>query len=217
MKIAFDEHVPVQMVRVFASLGAEKRFRGFEFVSAKDYAPKPTDPDYIRKSDVPWLERFHEAGGRIVVSGNVRMMEEPLEMQALRQLGFTVFFFERKWNRWDFYQKSALVLFYWERISSKIKRAKPGKFWRIPNHFKEDDNLRDVSPGKKQIKRVGPHVPKKKSDVTEEEIRSTSKQETLSAPRMRKGKRRRPPDQNQTSLSLTGGGMKGIGDGQGKT
>jgi len=147
LKIAFDENVPAQMVRVFRSLGGERRFRGFEFVSAKDYAPKSSDPDYIKKSDVPWLERFAQDGGKVIISGNVRMMEVPLEMQALRQCGFLVFFFERKWNEWDFFQKCALVLFYWERIARKIKRGKTGKFWRVPNHFREDGDL-SVCPGR---------------------------------------------------------------------
>jgi hypothetical protein len=184
------------MVRVFASLGQEKRFRGFEFVSAKDYAPKHDDHDYLKKSDVPWLERFAQDGGKVVISGNVRMMEVPLEMQALRQLGFLVFFFERKWNGWDFYQKSALVLFYWDRIARKIRRGKRGKFWRVPNHFKTDDELRDFSPGKKKIKRA--------SASAAVERRAAP----LSAPTTHKKRPQRSSNPNQTALALTGGGSR---------
>ena len=45
MKIAFDENVPVQMVRVFQALGQERQFRtlNLEIKSAVDYTPKPTD------------------------------------------------------------------------------------------------------------------------------------------------------------------------------
>jgi hypothetical protein len=198
LKIAFDENVPVQMVRVFTALGQEKRFRGFEFVSARDYAPKYDDPDYIKKSDVPWLERFAQDGGKVVISGNTRMMEVPLEMQALRQLGFLVFFFENKWNGWDFYKKSALVLFYWNLIASKCKRGKRGKFWRIPNHFREDAELKDCSPGKKKIRKVVARtVPKTKSDGADG-----------IPPSVPKKRPRRPSNPNQTVMMLTGGGTR---------
>jgi hypothetical protein len=207
LKIAFDEHVPVQMLRVFKSLGLEKRFKGFEFAIAKDYAPKPTDPDYIRKSDVPWLERFAKDGGKIIISGNVRMMDNPLEMQALRELGFKVFFFEAKWNQWDFFQKSALLLFYWERIAAKIRRGKSGKFWRIPGHFKTDGGLRDATPGKKQIKKTSPNIAGGKVQAGGKGSRRKLDEREVQPdrPKGRKGRPSRPPDPRQTALELAGG------------
>jgi hypothetical protein len=85
VKIAFDENVSVHMVRVFKSLGQEKR-EGHEFVGAADYAPKPRDADYVRKSDVPWLTRFANDNGKVVISGNTKMMSVPHEMEALHVL-----------------------------------------------------------------------------------------------------------------------------------
>lgn len=156
MKIAFDENVPIQMVRVFKALGQEKRFKNLDFVAALDYTPKPTDSDYIRKSDVPWLIRFAKAGGRVVVSGNVNMLVEPHELEALRS-HFTVIMFERKWNQWTFHQKTSLLLFHWPLVLAKLRTAKIGDVWCIPNHFKVDGaELRDVTPDARQIKKTNP-------------------------------------------------------------
>ena len=40
---------------------------GLVLEKASNYAPKLTDADYIRKSDVPWLDRFAKAGGHAVI------------------------------------------------------------------------------------------------------------------------------------------------------
>ncbi len=198
------------MVRVFKSLGGEKRFRGFEFVSAKDYAPNPTDQDYIQKSDVPWLERFANDGGKFIISGDTAMLDRPAELEALRQSGFTVFLFERKWNNWDFYQKSALVLFYWARIANKITRGKAGKFWRIPNHFKTDDGLRNVTPGKKQLKKTNTRLASRKVQAGGKGggRKLDGGRVQPSSAKGRKGRPSKPPDTDQNPLGLTGGGPR---------
>ena len=148
MKIVFDENVPIQMVRVFRAFASEKRLRklagDFEIVATEDYTPKPGDADYIKKNDVPWLKRFAEDGGKIVISGNTRMKSVPHERLALVDLGFTVVFFEGQWSQWPFFTKCALLLHWWPAIAKKVKRPKPG-FWHIPCNWKQDGKLRKVS------------------------------------------------------------------------
>ena len=74
MKIAFDENVPIAMVRVFQTFASERQLRklsgSFEIKSAADYTPRPGDPDYVPRSDVPWLKRFAADGGKVIISGN---------------------------------------------------------------------------------------------------------------------------------------------------
>jgi hypothetical protein len=212
LKIAFDENVPAQMVRVFQSLGQEKRFKneGLEIVSAADHTPKKGDADYRRRNDVPWLTRFAKAGGKVVVSGNTKMMSVPHEMQALRQLGFIVFFFEGKWSQWTFFPKSALLLFYWPAIAAKVKTAKPGQFWRIPNHFRPSGRLRNVTPGKKQIQKTSPRVARGKVPASRQ--RGGGKLDGGAILRTgQKGRKGRPPvapDARQGTLELPGGGPR---------
>jgi hypothetical protein len=208
VKIAFDENVPVQMVRVFQALGQERRFRtlNLEIKSAVDYTPKPTDSDYSAKNDVPWLTRFASDGGHVVISGDTEMIEVPHELEALRRSGFTVFLFERKWNQWSFYEKTSLLLFHWPVILKKLKTAKRPRFWCVPNHFRVNGVLRDVTPGARQIKKA-------KAGATRGEGREGGQGlgDEAGSPvrieRVDRRKKRMPPKQDirQGSLELTGG------------
>jgi PIN like domain len=112
LKVAFDEHVPPVMAKVVLSLAKERPLRritsDFVIESAKDYAPKKTDHDYVKGSDEPWLTRFAKAGGRGIISGDVRMRKIPHERLALYQHNFVVVFFEAQWGEWDFCRKSGL-------------------------------------------------------------------------------------------------------------
>jgi hypothetical protein len=149
VKIAFDENVPVGMVRVFQTFASEYQLRkitgNFEIKSAKDYAPKRGDPDYVAKNDVPWLKRFAADGGKVVISGNTDMKNVPHERLALIECGFIVVFFEGQWSGWKFFRKCALLLHWWPQIASRIKRAKPGSFYHIPCNWPEKGSLRKVT------------------------------------------------------------------------
>jgi hypothetical protein len=163
LKIAFDENVPLGMVRVFQALARERKLRrelgsAIEFVSAENYAPKPTDTDFIRDSDVPWLARFADDGGKIVISGDVRMLANPFERAALVQHGFVTIFFETSWSEWNFFRKSALLIHWWPQVAKRIKIAKPGEFWCIPSAWREGD-LRRIQSTATAIGKRPPNRP----------------------------------------------------------
>lgn len=149
MKIAFDENVPICMVRVFQTFAKERQLRklvgDFEIQSAADYTPNPGDPDYAKKNDVPWIKRFSAAGGRVIISGNTEMKNVPHERLALVQEGMVVIFFESKWNNWKFFRKCALLLHWWPVVAKKLKTAKRGTFWHIPLTWNENGKLRKAS------------------------------------------------------------------------
>src|ERR1700733_1539875 len=123
------------MVRAFRAFASERQLRkitgDFEIKSAKEYAPLPGDPDFLRKNDVPWLKRFAADGGKVVISGNTRMRLVPHERLALVEHGFVVIFFENQWSNWKFFRKCALLLHWWPSVATRVKRGKPG-FWYIP-------------------------------------------------------------------------------------
>ena len=111
MKIAFDENVLLGMVRVFRTLATERKMlwsvaptknpsdRGtWVIVSAKDYAPDPTDQDYASGSDAPRIDRFAKDGGEVIISGDTQIMERPHEVVAMRRAGLTLVFFENNTN-----------------------------------------------------------------------------------------------------------------------
>lgn len=166
MKVAFDEHVPIAVAKVFLSLAQERPLRrssgDLTFHLARDYAPRITDADYIRKSDVPWVDRFAAAGGRAIISGDVKMRGKVHERLALYQHGFVVIFFERQWGEWNFFHKSGLIMHWWEEIVQKIRSAERSTFWVVPCEWpRRDGELRNVSLGLAQMLKDNPSRSKK--------------------------------------------------------
>jgi hypothetical protein len=149
LKVAFDEHIPIALVRVFEIFVEErslkKRIGGVAIESAKNYAPAPGDPDYSRGSDVPWIRRYSRAGGKVIISGDTRMKSLPHERLALMEEGMIVVFFSSKWSGWKFPKKCALLLVWWPVVVETVRTAQPGSFFRVPTSWDESGDL-DVIP-----------------------------------------------------------------------
>jgi hypothetical protein len=138
----------VKVFETFASERALKKLSGnVEVSSAADYTPKPQETDYIRKSDVPWIKRFAQAGGRVIISGNTNMRFVPHERLALIECGFVVIFFESRWNNWVFFDKCAHLMHWWPLIAKRVKVAKKGSFYTVPLNWtaSNDGRLRKIS------------------------------------------------------------------------
>ena len=84
---------------------------------------------------MPWLRRFAQDGGKVIISGDRNMKYVPQERMALVELGFVVIFFENQWSNWKFFRKCALLLHWWPVIAAKAlnKRTRAGTFWHIPS------------------------------------------------------------------------------------
>ena len=145
MKVVFDQNVPIAMVRVLQSFANENQFRrisgNFEIRAAAEYTPKLNDADYLPKNDVPWLKRFADDGGKVVISGDTNMKHRAHE----RLGGFIVIFFEPQWSKWKFWRKCALLINWWPVIAAKIRRARKASFYHVPCNWVEDGKLRWVS------------------------------------------------------------------------
>jgi len=206
LKIALDKHVPAGMVRVFKALASERKMlwsvantrrsgdRGeLIVVSADDYEPDPTDTDYIKRSDAPWLERFAKDGGDIVISGDTKMYEKPHEIVAIQQTGLVLVLFENKWNEWDFFQKSALLLWHWTAVieatrgATKNLRGKVAAAFRIPTVWRENLVLTPLPPPGQLLLEFDR---RKKKGIK-------PKPSTLIAGRLRRGQRHSPSDASQ--------------------
>jgi hypothetical protein len=59
--------------------------------------------------------------------------------------GMLVFFFDSKWNQWDFFRKCSLLIHHWPAIAARIKKAKPPAIWHVPLSWSEKAKLRKVS------------------------------------------------------------------------
>jgi hypothetical protein len=151
VKIAFDENIPMAMVRFFENFATERQLRkltgNFDIESAKKYTPSPSDEDYLAKNDVPWIKRFARAGGRVIISGNTKMRGVPHERLALIDCGMITIFFESRWNNWSFFDKCAHLVHWWPKIDKKVRRAPKGSFWVVPLNWTatEKGKLRKIS------------------------------------------------------------------------
>ena len=149
MKVAFDEHVPLAIVRAFESFANEHKIRkltgGLTVQKAKDYAPNPGDDDYLKGNDVPWIRRFSRTGGKVIISGDTDMMAEPHERLALLEEKMIVIFFQAKWSSWKFNKKCALIMYWWPKIVDTIRNADQGTFWRVPSSFSDSVEIEQVS------------------------------------------------------------------------
>lgn len=167
MKVAFDNHMPPVVAKLFIALATEGRFAKFskhiELETANDYAPSASDRDYVKSSDVPWLDRFARAGGHAVISGDVKMRQRVHERLALYENGFVVIFFDQKWGQWDYFHKSALMLHWWKEIYNKIRTADRGTFWQVPIEWPTDSaELKNVSFGLAKILKDNPNAKPRK-------------------------------------------------------
>jgi|SRR3954451_4146876 len=124
------------MVKVFQTFATDKQLLKLSadliIEKAQKYYPAAHDPDYLRRNDAPWIKRFAEAGGKVVISGNTDMKARPHERKALVETGMVVIFFESSWNQWDFFRKCSLLLHWWPMIVRQLKTAKPSSFWHVP-------------------------------------------------------------------------------------
>lgn len=138
MKIAFDEHIPPDMVIPVRVLLEKKSH--FEIVLAKDYAEPPA------KSDVPWLIKFAADQGRVVITGDKAMRSRLDEQHALMQLGLIVFFFPPVWNRWPMTSKCGFLLHWWPAILERAANSKPKQFWELSSSWSNVGDFKNVSP-----------------------------------------------------------------------
>lgn len=166
MKLAFDQHVPAGVARAFMSLAQETHLRyemgGFDIRFARDYAPAPTDKDYRKGSDAPWVQRFASDGGEAIISGDTKMRKRPIELLALQETELIVIFFGPTWNKWNFFRKSGLILAHWKVIARTLKKSKKGQFWVVPATWNEDVRLENVTPKRQQISKTSSRQPDRK-------------------------------------------------------
>lgn len=158
------------MVRVFETFAAERQLRrlvsNLIIESAATYRPSPSDADYLRKNDVPWIRRFADAGGQAIICNDHRMMKVPHERTALVEANLVVVFFERSWNQLPFTAKCAHMLLWWERIVSTIQHSSAPAFWKVPQKWELDEKLQRIphdDVAKQRIERQLAEQPKKRA------------------------------------------------------
>jgi len=143
LKIAFDENVPAAMLRMFQGFHNERALKhlvdGIELVKAQSYYPRAGDKDY-RRSDDPWIRRFAVDGGKVILSGDGKMLQRQHEKLALKECGMVAVFLPGKWSTWKLCQKASLLLHWWPVIVSEVRNYEQG-FYRVPKAWPVDGTM----------------------------------------------------------------------------
>lgn len=133
------------MVRILKGFHLERGLRylstGITIVQAQDYYPNKRDADYSARDDSPWIRRFAADGGRVVISGDARMMTKPHERLALLECELTTIFFASPWHGWKFCRKCALVMHWWPALLDIVRNPEPG-FFRVPKSWPDEPDAK---------------------------------------------------------------------------
>lgn len=136
------------MATVFQGLASSRGIRrlcpALEIVAAKDYAPDPSDHDYIKRTDTPWVKRFAADGGDVIITGDNKMQAKLAEREALVGADMVVFFFDPAWNNMQFCDKCAMLLRWWPGLLEAAANAPRPSFWRVPSTWKYDAGIVQV-------------------------------------------------------------------------
>lgn len=140
MKIALDEHIAPMVLDAIEALLTDDRNDPIEIVRAKYYVEAPS------KSDTPWVKKFAEEGGSIIITGDKKMRGRPHERKALLDLGMVVFFTPAFWNNLKFMDKASYLLRWWSPIIQCAKNSDPSQCWQLPSNWQPNvDKIQNVT------------------------------------------------------------------------
>jgi len=140
VKIALDEHIPKTVLDAVQQLLEDERIAKIEIVGAVNYVEAPS------RSDVPWLRKFAEDGGKVLITGDKAMRSRLHERQALLELGLIVFFLPANWNNEPFMMRAAFLLRWWSVIVERAMTSKPSTCWEIPYSWAPNiERIEDVT------------------------------------------------------------------------
>jgi PIN domain-containing protein len=140
LKVALDEHIPPALIEALQSLARGGEISGHILCSARDYSPGPRAP-----SDIPWIRRYMDDGGEILISGEVKMRSMPEYRAGISASGAKAYYLPRRFNQWDMARRTGFILSWWTRIVEHAATVEPGECWIIPNG--NEGNFRKVSDG----------------------------------------------------------------------
>lgn len=125
MKVALDEHISPALLDAVRKLLENERHGDVTVVGAKNYAEPPA------KSDIPWLKKFKDDGGEVIVTADKRMRANLHERAAIQELGLVCFFVPPQWPKWKLMRQSGYLILWWEVIVDVARKSSKGECWLL--------------------------------------------------------------------------------------
>lgn len=122
MKIKFDENISRHIVDAIRCLETDKSIRIESVV--EDYGAGTSDPE--------WMFKFKDAGGTAMISGDHRILKDPVNLIPYTESGLISIWPDNGWPELKRFGQAALVARWWPCIKLRIEQSQPGQRWRLP-------------------------------------------------------------------------------------
>jgi hypothetical protein len=83
--------------------------------------------------DVDWIEGLSNEGGWVVITHD--NLNKGLEREALRQAGLLVFFLDKSWKNYEFWEKAYQLVRWWPRIVEQAGGIQGGAAFKVKWNF----------------------------------------------------------------------------------
>jgi hypothetical protein len=94
--------------------------------------------------DIEWVQLLSVEGGWAVVTQDRAMARNPIEQEALRRSGLTVFMLGRAWNSQRQWDKAAALVRWWPRIVEQALLVAGGAAFEVPWGYSSKKRLRQI-------------------------------------------------------------------------
>ena len=84
-------------------------------------------------SDRDWITHLGEEGGWTIFSSDKRILKNRIERKALHTAGLTAFFFRPSVQKQTAIQRTATVLWHWEKLRGFVPQQSRGLYWMPVN------------------------------------------------------------------------------------
>jgi hypothetical protein len=110
---------------------------GHEVIHLRDKFPADTQ-------DVVWIEALAGEGGWSVVTFDRAMSRRPVELEALRRSGLTVFMLARAWSSQTQWTQAAPLVRWWPRILDQASLVAGGAAFEVPFGYSSKKRLKQI-------------------------------------------------------------------------
>ena len=92
--------------------------------------------------DIDWLSELGKEGNWIVFTADKRILRNPIERRAFHASGLTAFVFSPAVRKLDSRQRTATILWHWDRISELTALQSRGAYWMPLNRSARFQQIR---------------------------------------------------------------------------
>lgn len=146
MKLIGDEHVSPKIITEVR----EKCLPNDPAWSIQSVIGSP----YAGIEDEDWIAAFAKDGGQCLISADREMLKRETLIQQISYTGIIGIYFGGAWANSGRLEQLSHLLFWWEKIETKLRSTKPGTAWIVPNNFSKAKDLREVRPHGMSIRRT---------------------------------------------------------------